>query len=220
MLIPSIPTPFPLRWGFTTKLDDPENHPPRRLQQVHGTLIHEASNGIQEGDGLWTMEPGLAIGVRVADCNPVLLAGLIHDRPWVAALHAGWRSAVGHSDNGHAPGILRQAISIFLEFGGRPHDLVWALGPAIQQCHFEVGLDVIEAARKDPAWSNDLLSEGPRGRPHLDLCGFLKAQAIHLGLDPNKDGSMPRCTFCEPDLFFSYRRGDREGRQWGWIQIL
>jgi hypothetical protein len=211
MLRPACDAPFPLAWGFSTRLDDPSTLPPVRLRQVHGCAVVPASGEIQAADGLWTQEPGLPIGVRVADCTPILLAGLAQGRPWVAALHAGWRGA--------AAGILRTGVEVFRARGGRPGDLAWALGPAILACHFEVGEEVLEAARKDPAWREDLASPGPRGRPHLDLHGFLRAQARDLGLDPARDGSVPRCTVCAPDLLFSYRRGDLEGRQWGWVEI-
>jgi len=211
MLVPGIAPPFPLDWGFSTREDPDAALPPKRLHQVHGCDVVEAAEGIQDADGLWTSTPGLAIGVQVADCVPILLAGAIRGRPWAAALHAGWRGAAG--------GILRRAVALFADRGGRPGDLAWALGPAILKCHFEVGEEVVAAARRDPAWSEALAEPGPRGRPHLDLHGLLRAQALDLGLEPALDGSVPVCTLCSPQLLHSYRGGDRHGRQWGWLRI-
>jgi len=211
MLTPAVPPPYPLEWGFSTRLDPEAALPPARLTQVHGAAVVEAAAALQEADGLWTRTPGLAIGVRVADCVPVLLAGPLPGRPWAAALHAGWRGATA--------GILRRAVAIYAGLGGDPGELAWALGPAILKCHFEVGEEVVAAARLDPAWREDLAAPGPGGRPHLDLHGLLRAQAADLGLDPARDGSVPLCTVCTPDLLHSYRRGDRHGRQWGWIRI-
>lgn len=211
MLAPTVPPPFPLHWGFTTRQDAPDTAPPVRLHQIHGCVIQPATNEIQSGDGLWTMAPGESIGVRVADCAPILLAGLARSIPWAAALHAGWRGAVA--------GILRRGVALFCERGGRPEELVWALGPALRRCHFEVGAEVIQAARRDPAWHEDLATAVPSGKYFFDLHGFLRAQALDLGLDPAKDGSVYRCTRCEPELFFSYRGGDATDRQWGWIRI-
>lgn len=220
MFTPALEPPFPLAWGFSTRREDPALLPPRRLIQVHGTRIVEASPETREADGQWTRQPGLRIGVRTADCVPILLAGVAGAGPWVAALHAGWRGAVGGGGRGDEPGILRQAVILFEALGGTPGGLLWALGPSIQACHFEVGPEVLDAARKDPAWEDSLARMGPAGRPHLDLHGFLRAQALDLGLDPLREGSIARCTFCEPEHFYSYRRGDQEGRQWGWIEIL
>jgi len=220
VLIPDVLTPFPLSWGFSTRLDPPEALPARRLNQVHRCSIVEASESVVEADGLWTISPGLRIGVRVADCVPILLAGpLLDGAPWVAALHAGWRGATGHGDEGPGGGILRRGVGRYRALGGDPGDLAWAFGPAIQACHFEVGEEVIEAARRDPAWQESLRTQGPSGRSHLDLHGFLRAQALDLGLDPTRDGSVALCTVCRPDLLYSYRRGETTGRQWGWIEI-
>ena len=80
-------------------------------------------------------------------------------------------------------------------------------------------MEVIEAARRDPAWQEGLRTLGPSGRSHLDLHGFLRAQALDLGLDPTREGSVALCTVCRPDLLYSYRRGETIGRQWGWIEI-
>jgi len=211
MLLPAVQPPFPLTWGFSTRLDGPGDLPPVRLRQVHGSDVVQAAAGLQDADGLWTREPGLAIGVRVADCVPVLLAGTLQGRPWIAALHAGWRGATA--------GILRRGVGVFTGLGGDPGRLTWALGPAILRCHFEVGDEVVAAARQDPAWREDLAEPGPRGRPHLDLHGFLRAQALAMGLDPALDGSVARCTLCERDLLNSFRGGDPTDRQWGWIRI-
>ena len=211
MLTPGLEPPFPLEWGFSTRLTPLEALPPARLLQVHGCEVVPATQSLQSADGLWTQTPGLAIGVRVADCVPVLLAGLIQGRPWVAALHAGWRGATA--------GILRRGVGLYRELGGDPAQLAWALGPAILACHFEVGEEVLEAARRDPAWHETLTRPGPKGRPHLDLHGFLRAQALDLGLDAARDGTVSRCTCCEPELLYSFRRGDKEGRQWGWVKI-
>lgn len=220
MLVPTVEPPFPLNWGFSTRLDPPEALPARRLDQVHRCGIVEASEAVVEGDGQWTTRPGLRIGVRVADCVPILLAGPLADgTPWVAALHAGWRGATGHGDPDPGGGILRRGVARFRALGGAPEGLAWAFGPAILACHFEVGGEVIEAARKDPAWQESLRIEGPSGKPYMDLHGFLRAQALDLGLDPAKDGSVALCTVCRPDLLHSYRRGDTTGRQWGWVEI-
>jgi YfiH family protein len=180
------------------------------LAQIHGCTIWQASDTLREGDGHWTQEQGRRIGVRVADCVPILLAGLIHRKPWVSALHAGWRGATS--------GILRRGIELFIEHGGQPDDLYYAFGPCIQACHFEVGPEVIEAATRDKAWRDDLAQIGSNGKHHLDLHGLLKAQATDMGLDRQKDGSIKLCTLCERGMFYSHRGGD-QGRQWGWVEI-
>ncbi len=216
-LTPTVQPPFPLRWGFTTRHTAASDIPARRIQQVHGCGIlpvesDDPVHGIPEGDGLWTTTLGTPIGVRVADCVPVILAGWAADRPWIAALHAGWRGAAG--------GILRRGVEIHAQLGGRPEDLYFAFGPCIQPCHFEVGPEVAAEARRDSAWRESFARPGTGDRLFLDLHGLLRAQALSLGLDPAKEGTIRRCTCCEPEVFYSYRQGEREGRQWGLAELL
>ncbi len=214
MIIPQITPPFLLNWGFSTRLDDLTELPPVRLSQVHGCKVVSSLDEVQEADGLWTTKPCTRIGVRVADCVPILLAGFARGKPWVATLHAGWRGAVA--------GIFRNGIELFKAQGGDLASLAWSFGPCIQPCHFEVGTEVIEAARIDSAWHDALVSMGSFGsseKPHLDLHGLLRAQGLSMGLNPANEGSVPLCTVCQSDLLWSYRRGDRTERQWGWIEI-
>lgn len=216
MLQPKIQASFPLSWGFSTRLDDLTFQRPMGLCQVHGSRVLCAdaltAEKAEEADGLWTMTSGLRIGVRVADCVPILLSGLAHGRPWVAALHGGWRGVVD--------GILAQGVRAFEAQGGHAEDLHYAFGPSIQACCFEVGPEVVEAASQDPAWHSELAFFQDNGKAMLDLHGLLRAQARALGLSQDKDGSLPICTKCHPELLYSYRRGDLKARQWGWAEIL
>ncbi len=212
MLRPQTTPLVALEWGFSTRADAPGSLPPVRLSQVHGCGVVEARNAILEGDGIWTTTPGVAIGVRVADCAPILLAGpLPGGKAFAAALHAGWRGAVAR--------ILSGGVDRYRALGGDPAQLAWAVGPCLQVCHFEVGPEVVAAFQRDPAWHARLVRMGPAGKPHLDLPGLLRAQGHELGLDPRQDGSVNLCTVCQPELLWSYRRGDVKARQWGWVRL-
>lgn len=212
MLIPSIDTPFLLKWGFSTKNDkEIDISPIIKPTQVHGVCVLKASYSTQTADGLWTQTPNMAIGITVADCVPILLAGLVNKEPWIAAIHAGWRGAVN--------GILRNCISTFVKIGGNTKDITWAFGPSIQKCHFETNKEVVQLARKDPAWQEHLAEPSENDKFYLDLHGFLRCQAIDLNLDINKDGSIVLCTYCLPNLLNSYRRNPLCQRQFAWIKI-
>src|SRR4030066_123571 len=56
--------------------------------------------GQREGDALWTAIPGTGVGVRTADCVPVLIAD--PGVPGCAAVHVGWR--------GVAAGIIENTV--------------------------------------------------------------------------------------------------------------
>jgi len=64
-----------------------------QVKQVHGARVVVAGEAEgQEGDAIVGREPGVAVGVRVADCVPVLVADEASGA--VAAIHAGWRGVV------------------------------------------------------------------------------------------------------------------------------
>jgi polyphenol oxidase len=164
------------------------------LKQVHGCAVQAAPwNGRPEADAAVADRPGLLLGIETADCLPVLIVD-----PWrraVAAAHAGWR--------GTAAGVARAAVDALVASGSDPADLLAALGPGIGPCCYEVGDEL-----KDK-FSPAFFRPGPRGRPHLDVRAANRHQLEEAGLRAEGIHSVDHCTYCQPDLYHSYRR---EGR--------
>lgn len=223
------------------------------LRQVHSTNIFRASaqqsarieftpvggpdpeentGGPPAGDALITDQPGFLLSIRTADCLPVLIVD--PRRRAVAALHAGWRGALGRIAE-KVVGAMRGI------FGSQPRDLCAVVGPGIQACCYAVGDEVVSAFRGRfvrseqffkpvPASSeataltakypNLFLSPYPPGhepqhRPaaHLDLAAAVRDQLSTAGLRRNRISCMELCTACRTDLFFSHRKeGARTGR--------
>ncbi len=83
-----------------------------------------------------------------------------------------------------------------------------AIGPGIGPCHYEVGPEVLEAFA-------DL--DGVADGRMLDLKAVAAAQAREPPGWPHVH-DVDRCTYCEPDTFFSHRRDDGvTGRQGGMV---
>ena len=190
-----------LEHGFGTSLS--LNWPPDpgyvNLQQTHSNIVIEAVQGAQgvlgEGDGLITNQPGIWIGVRSADCAPLILADPVHRA--VAAVHAGWRGTVG--------GIAVRSIERMRDsFGTSPGDVVAAVGPAIAPCCFEVGAEV---AREFKPWWPERTDLDRKTM--IDMPGTLFRQLIAAGLTAAKIDVNPACTRCGVDRLHSFRR-DRE----------
>ncbi len=183
-------------------------HALRFLRQVHGTelLVPGASWPTPDleppcGDALLTSEPELLIGIRTADCAPVLLAG--PDGGTVAAAHAGWR--------GLAAGVVASAVdSLCRACGAPPSELVAAIGPAIGRDRYEVGGEV--AGR----FPGECRRPVGGGKWLLDL-GYATELALReLGI--NQIDRSDECTHEEASRYFSYRRdGAATGRQAGLI---
>lgn len=179
------------------------NLPRFYLHQIHGNQIAvvdelDFSNS-SKGDALVTARAGRVLSVRVADCCPVLLAS--PDGRTVAAIHAGWRGAVG--------GVIQSAVSKLVEITGiDPRTLLAAVGPCIGFDAFEVGPEVLAEFQSvfgaDAPIRRDHLSADGKG--HVDLARACKLQLIQAGLSSDQIDTTDRCTFRDADEFFSHRR--------------
>lgn len=177
------------------------------VSQVHGTSVRLVSADEdplvvrrEEHDALIAPAGGLTVGVRTADCVPILLADTQHGA--VAAVHAGWRGAVNH--------ILGRTLErMQAEFGTDPGALVAAVGPHIRAAHFEVGDEVALAAEAAAPGAGVVVRGG--AKPHVDLAALVRHQLLSAGVTRVDD--VGGCTFEDAARFFSYRRdAGRTGR--------
>jgi YfiH family protein len=177
----------------------------RSVKQVHGARVVEAKESTfeTEADALWTDVPGTAVGVRTADCLPILIQD---PKGRVAAVHAGWRGVIAE--------IAARTIELFVERGAEVSQLRVAIGPCIQRCCFEVDGDLPE--RFVAAFGDDVLVKG-KEKPHLDLPLAVQKTLAGLGVPSSHVVTLPQCTMCDA-RFFSHRR-DRgvTGRQLSFI---
>ena len=101
-------------------------------EQVHGADVAEVPQErlhIPGVDGLMTNEPGVLLGIHVADCGAIYIVDPGHAA--IALLHSG--------KNGSAQGIVKRAISAMAErYGSRPQDLIVQLGPCIRPPAYEI----------------------------------------------------------------------------------
>jgi YfiH family protein len=174
-----------------------------QVKQVHGGRAIDASEAIetnqQEADAVVSRSTDRpwAVGVRVADCVPVLVADM--ESGDVAAIHAGWRGVVA--------GVVRGALA---QLGGR--SLLAAIGPCIGGCCFEVDRSVAEAiagasggAAVVARWNGD--------KAWVDLRAAVRAQLTTIESKNVRVEDVAGCTKHEPSRFHSFRRdGDRSGR--------
>jgi polyphenol oxidase len=167
------------------------------LAQVHGTdviALDQWRDGV-EADAAWTDQPHQAAVVLTADCLPVLLAA--EDGTTVAAVHAGWRGLAG--------GILDRAVDAMPPATGRCH--AW-IGPGICGDCYQVGDEVREALTAgDMRARRAFRPDGSRWRADLKFIAGLRLQRRGVQVC-----DAVRCTHCETDEFFSFRRDGVTGR--------
>ena len=196
------------------------------VHQIHSNLVLLASvadasrEKPRSADGLMTGEPGLLVGIRTADCIPILVAD--RKRRAVAAFHAGWRGTVQR--------IVESGIGrMRLQFGSRPEDLVAAIGPGIGPCCYAVGEEVLSSFESQFAYARELFREVYDSGPvrtkypllfmtqrapghseigpslHLNLVEANRRQLLAAGLKPRAIHLIGGCTSCHRELFFSHR---------------
>ena len=166
-----------------------------------------------EADIIVSDDPASAIGVRVADCAPILLADIRTGA--VGAAHAGWRGTVQSA----AAAAIR---AMQHEFGANPADLIAAIGPCLGACCGEVGPEVVDAFRSAGHEASSLerwFSDGPRGRPMLDLWQANVDQLAAAGVLRERIHVAGICTKTHAATMHSYRAaGAAAGRMLGVIR--
>ena len=189
------------------------------VNQVHGTGIllldrpnHDLSHFQRvDADAVITNQPGVMIGVLVADCFPVLLwaqeAGVL------AAVHVGWRGA--------AAGLIGHTVEALVsQLGLAPRQLRAAIGPGIGSHSYEVDRPVRDAFRSGSGQWDRIARETRLGHWQLDLGLSCLLQLEAAGIPLSNIDQARECTCCTRESFFSYRRDQgRTGRQMGFIML-
>ena len=178
------------------------------LHQVHGTQLclpacsmpmpeqDLFATSLPRADGHATAERGVALCIKTADCQPVLLAER-HGR-FVAALHVGWR--------GNAAGFIESAVERLCSFYGcQPQDLLAVRGPSLGPGHAEF----IHFANE---WPKEFSPWFASATHTMNLWALSKAQLMRAGLLEEQIYSLDMCTYALHPTFYSHRRGDA-GRQ-------
>jgi polyphenol oxidase len=166
-------------------------------KQIHSATVINANTFTpgQEGDASYTNSSEHLLSVLTADCIPIIF---YHPDGVVAVTHAGWRGILN--------GIIPATLNVL------PKKPVAVLGPAIGTCCYEVS----EELAKDFA---DRFGESVVDRnfpkPHLDLVTSAMKQLQEGEVSELEASDL--CTYCHPDLFFSYRRDGSSGRQMSYI---
>ncbi len=177
------------------------------VRQVHGDRVVRGTPGVRpEADGVWTDDAtGVWVGVKSADCVPVLLATA--DGRSVAAVHSGWR--------GTALGVAARAVETLVRTGAKASSVKAAIGPCIQACCYEVGP---ELATRFGAEFGAGVVRAWGVRPHLDLPGAVRATLLGAGLLPEHVDLQSACTACDASRFYSHRRdGGVTGRHLAFV---
>lgn len=163
------------------------------------TQVPWQSNAAPRADAIVTTTPGLVICAQAADCGPVLFAD--ERARVIGAAHAGWKGAM--------TGILESTIAQMEAAGATRENIKAALGPSISARAYEVGAEYRQRFLEHDGDNERYFTSSQReGHFMFDLPAYTLNRLAAAGIAAN---SLNRCTYSEPDLFFSYRRSTHQG---------
>jgi polyphenol oxidase len=174
------------------------------LKQVHqaGVVILTEQNekkittGTQmTGDALVTNVRGKALGIRLADCQAILLYD--PHQQVIANIHSGWRGSLKN--------IIGRCVASMIEgFGCNPKNIRAGISPSLGPCCAEFKNDQTEIPARFQGYKNRA--------NHFDFWRISCDQLARSGVSPKNIELSGICTKCNPHLFFSYRHADPTGR--------
>lgn len=170
-------------------------------KQVHGTeilnldtlAVAPPSFSISV-DAVITSKTEVFIGVRTADCVPILIA--TKDNRYIGAVHAGWKGSLHR--------ILEKTLKTLINLGVSKEDLLIAIGPHIKVCCYQIKTDVFEILIKNFTNYEEFIIKNKNGL-YLDLERLNLFQILNLGIPRENVWISRDCTFCSSDVYWSYR---------------
>jgi YfiH family protein len=185
------------------------------LRQVHGAevLIYDqhtrALTYPLPYDAVITDKKRVALGISTGDCLPILM--IDRTKKVIGAVHAGWR--------GLWRGVLQRAVRTMIEtFESSPGDILVGIGPGIGPCCYEVGGDVVSLFQNSSDSAQEFIQER-EGKTYLDLSRAAQLELNQVEIPQRNIETIPLCTACRKDLFYSYRRDGKTGRQLSFIML-
>ena len=176
------------------------------LRQAHTKRVVRIESGSESqfdnpADGMVCNIPGIGLGPLGADCAPVLFVD--PENQVIGAAHSGWKGAL--------TGINEAVIAAMLGLGARAGNIHAAIGPAMQQQHYEVKSDFRSRFEKDSPIDSTAFFCERNDRLYFDTPGYIKARLSASGIK-NIDQSK-QDTYAGRESYFSYRRSRNEGAE-------
>lgn len=187
-------------------------------KQVHEDVVHtvteaDLGNGITRenrftsADALITDQKNIPIVTLFADCVPLFF--LDRRKGVIALAHSGWKGTVKRIGQ-------KTVQKMKSEYGSCPEDILAAIGPSIQVCHFEVGDDVAERFMREFG-EETAVKYGDRY--HVDMQKAILLQLQEEGIRQVDDCGI--CTYCNSDLLFSHRKTNgRRGNMGAFMELI
>lgn len=183
--------------------------------QVHGDTVMRVDNPRPEyqshmkTDGLITDKPDVTLLMRFADCVPVLLYDPRNKA--VGIVHAGWKGTVLQ--------IAAKAVRRMQEgYGSRPSEVVAGIGPSIGPADYQVGEEVVAAARDSFGSSAESILIPMNSGYHFDLWQANRISLETVGVREIEIAGIS--TFSGVNDWFSHRKENGKTGRFGAVIAL
>lgn len=170
------------------------------LNQIHSDNIFilediKDINKKIDADAIITNLKGVAIGVKTADCLPILMFDKIKNV--AACVHSGWKGTIKR--------ILLKTVRLMKErYGCNYPDIEVFIGPAICGKCYSVREDVFNLFKSE--FGNKLKYEKRNESFFLDLKVINKEMLIDVGIKNYNIFISQHCTSCNNDVYQSFRK--------------
>ncbi len=166
-------------------------------------------------DGIITNLKSVALGIRTADCQSILLYD--PKRKVIGNIHSGWKGTLNK--------IVVNAINLMIsEYGCESQNILAFICPSIMKCCFEVDKDVVDSFVEQFGNIDEFVTLGEvkegKQKYFIDTVELNKKVMVELGLNSENIVSSDICTKCHSELYHSYRSdGKLSGRNLSLICI-
>ena len=184
------------------------------LPQIHSDIVLKVSDAdagrgyfirenIGSADGYITDSKDVVLGIKTADCVPILFEAERDGRiVAVGAVHAGWR--------GTAAKIAVKCVDMLCrEYGASPDNIRVAVGPCIHKCCYQVGEDlfgqVSGSLGSEIAEKYITRDHSAEGKYLCDLPAINRHLLLNVGVPAENIEIVPDCTCCYHEKYFSHR---------------
>ena len=177
---------------------------PKQTNGTNVAIVNSADDIFPDTDSLITNKKDIHIGIKTADCVPILLFD--PEKKVIAAIHSGW--------NGTVKKISKKTIELMIEeFQVDPENLIAGIGPSIGPAVYEIGPDVIDLVKNSFPTNRVLNYLDNSDKALFDLWEANKIVLIDCGVLAKNIEIAEMCTYSNPELFYSARRnGTKTGR--------
>ena len=166
------------------------------LTQIHSNIVNILNDNYinkTKGDALITNKKNTPLVIKTADCIPIL----IYDKKnkVVALVHSGWKGTL----NNIVIDTLNKMIEIY---HSKKEDISVYLYPSIRKCHFEVEIDVYNQF-KNKIKNIDKYTTKKEIKYYIDLQQIVIDNLKQNDIKEIHDSKI--CTYCNHDIYHSYR---------------